>query len=99
MGRKFRENPFWFKLAQGFELPGKNSLKLMYDRNPVIINFDFSSHKGLSNVECTLCICLYIVIMEMSGVKIRDTVGWKVTQNPFWFMLLQVFELPGVKIH
>ena len=99
MGRKFRENPFWFKLAQGFELPGKNSLKLMYDRNPVIINFDFSSHKGLSNVECTLCICLYIVIMEMSGVKIRDTVGRKVTENPFWFMLVQGFELPGVKIH
>lgn len=43
--------------------------------------------------------CVYIVVMEMSGVKIRDTVGWKVTENPFWFMLLQVSELPGVKIH
>ena len=31
----------------------------MYDRNPVIINFDLSSYKGLSNVECTLCICVY----------------------------------------
>ena len=71
----------------------------MYDRNPVIINFDLSSHEGLSNVECTLCICVFIVTMEMSGVKIRDTVGWTVRQNPFWFMLLQVFELPEVKIH
>lgn len=71
----------------------------MYDRNPVIINFDLSSHEGLSNVECTLCICVFIVTMEMSGVKIRDTVGWKVRPNPFWFMLLQVFELPEVKIH
>ena len=53
VGWKFRENPFWFKLAQGFELPGKNSLKLMYYRNPVIINFDLSSHKGLSNMDCT----------------------------------------------
>ena len=24
VGQKFRENPFWFKLAQGFELPDKN---------------------------------------------------------------------------
>ena len=37
--------------------------------------------------------------MEMSGVKIRDTVGRKVRENPFWFMLVQGFELPGVKIH
>lgn len=47
----------------------------------------------------TLCICVYIEIMEMSGVKIRDTVGRKVRENPFWFMLVQGFELPGVKIH
>ena len=44
-------------------------------------------------------LCLYTEIMEMSGVKIRDTVGWKVRENSFWFMLVQGFELPGVKIH
>ena len=67
VGWKFRENPFWFKLAQGFELPGKNSLKLMYDRNPVIINFDLSSHKVLSNMDCTYFILFYFYYFAMQN--------------------------------
>ena len=33
-------------------------------------------------------LCLYTEIMEMTGVKIRDTVGWKVMEYSFWFMLV-----------
>ena len=47
----------------------------MYDRNPVKINFGLSYHKGLSNVGCPLNICVYIEIMEMSGLEYQVCTG------------------------